>query len=144
VRCTPGAVLARPLHDLKDPNEFEPREQDQAAQTAGLARTTPIGLWAAGEVTVSGHVAEAALLVGTQAFAETADADMQAAHALMGESVAAIARSASSAAVASRSSLATTRLASPIRRASAASMTSPSRMSSRARLGALQASGIRN
>jgi hypothetical protein len=46
VRCTPGAVLARPLHDLKDPNEFEPREQDQAAQTAGLARTAPIGLWA--------------------------------------------------------------------------------------------------
>jgi hypothetical protein len=44
VRCTPGAVLARPLHDLKDPNEFEPREQDQAAQTAGLARTAPIGL----------------------------------------------------------------------------------------------------
>jgi hypothetical protein len=43
---TPGAVLARPLHDLKDPNEFEPREQDQAAQTAGLARTAPIGLWA--------------------------------------------------------------------------------------------------
>jgi hypothetical protein len=33
VRCTPGAVPARPLHDLKDPNEFEPREQDQAAQT---------------------------------------------------------------------------------------------------------------
>ena len=28
---------ARPLHDLKDPNEFEPREQDQSAQTAGLA-----------------------------------------------------------------------------------------------------------
>jgi len=46
VRCTPGAVLARPLHDLKDPNEFEPREQDQAAQTAGLARTAPTGLWA--------------------------------------------------------------------------------------------------
>jgi len=37
---------ARPLHDLKDPNEFEPREPDQAAQTAGLARTAPIGLWA--------------------------------------------------------------------------------------------------
>lgn len=46
MRCTPGPVLARPLHDLKDPNEFKPREQDQAAQTAGLARTTPIELWA--------------------------------------------------------------------------------------------------
>ena len=44
MRCTPGAVLARPLHDLKDPNEFEPREQDQAAQTAGLARAAPIGM----------------------------------------------------------------------------------------------------
>ena len=29
-------MLDRPLRDLKDPNEFEPREQDQAAQTAGL------------------------------------------------------------------------------------------------------------
>lgn len=45
----------------------------------------------AGEVTVRGHVAEADLLVGTQAFAEIADADTQAAHVLMGESVAAIA-----------------------------------------------------
>ena len=41
MRCAPGAVLARPLHDLKDPNEFEPREQDQAAQTAGLAPSVP-------------------------------------------------------------------------------------------------------
>jgi hypothetical protein len=30
------AVRGRPLRDLKDPNEFEPREQDQATQTAGL------------------------------------------------------------------------------------------------------------
>ncbi|HUZ56286.1 MAG TPA: hypothetical protein VMU94_27650 [Streptosporangiaceae bacterium] len=44
------------------------------------------------EVTVSGHVVEATLLVGAQAFAETADADMRAAQALMGESVSEIAR----------------------------------------------------
>jgi hypothetical protein len=45
-----------------------------------------------GEVTVSGRIAEADLLVGTQAFAEIADADTHAAHVLMGESMAAIAR----------------------------------------------------
>lgn len=43
-------------------------------------------------MTVSGHVVEATLLVSTQAFAETADADIRAAQALMGESVSDIAR----------------------------------------------------
>jgi hypothetical protein len=45
-----------------------------------------------GKVTVNGCVVEADLLVGTQAFAEAADADMHAAHALTGSTVAAIAR----------------------------------------------------
>jgi hypothetical protein len=47
---------------------------------------------AVGEVTVSGHVVEVTLLVGAQAFAETADADIRAAQALMGASVSDIAR----------------------------------------------------
>jgi hypothetical protein len=72
---------------------------EQAHREAGITgyriRLHPVSsdqAMATGEVTVSGHVVEAVLLVGTQAFAETADADTQAAHALMGESVAAVAR----------------------------------------------------
>jgi len=45
-----------------------------------------------GQATISDHVVEADLLVNPQAFAEIADADIQAAHALMGESVGDIAR----------------------------------------------------
>lgn len=46
----------------------------------------------AGQATISDHVVEADLLVNPQAFAEIADADIQAAHALIGESVGDIAR----------------------------------------------------
>lgn len=47
---------------------------------------------AVGEVTVSGRIVEATLLVSAQAFAEVANTDMGAAQALMGESVSDIAR----------------------------------------------------
>jgi hypothetical protein len=47
---------------------------------------------AVGEVTLCDHVVDAAVLVNTQLFAETADADLRAAQALLGESVSEIAR----------------------------------------------------